>query len=123
MTDIANLVEPEHRCPKHRDADEPPQRCGGCSLQEKIHAKWLKAKIEAERKAEEQRERDRELERRAEAEEERQIAIKLCPLCDENGYIGLGSVCDHVDRRETHARGMALVREELRKIAVKRAKG
>ncbi len=122
MADIANLPEPELRCPKHRDADEPP-RCGGCTMQQKIHAKWLKAKIAAEQDAERQREHDRELERRAEAEEERQIAIKLCHLCDEKGYRALGVVCDHVDRRETHARGMALVREELRKIAVKRARG
>lgn len=121
MTNIANLPEPELRCPKHRDTDEPP-RCGGCTTQQKIHAKWLKAKLKLTEEEELQRERDRELVRRAEAEEERLIAIKLCPLCNEHGYRGVGLVCDHVDRRETHAKGMALVREELRKIAVKRAR-
>lgn len=94
--------------------------------QQKIHAKWLKA-----RQADEaQEERDRKLEQASLAAEEARVAIALCHLCDENGYakdqsgVATGAfVCDHVDRRETHARGMALVREELRKIAVKRARG
>lgn len=44
-------------------------------------------------------------------------AIAACGLCDAQGYTGSARVCDHVDRRETHARGMALVRAELAKAA------
>jgi hypothetical protein len=47
----------------------------------------------------------------------RRKAIDACTLCDEDGYSvvgGMGLVCDHVDRRETVRRGMALVREALK---------
>lgn len=41
-------------------------------------------------------------------------AIVDCGLCDDDGYRG-GHVCDHVDRSETHVRGMARVRQVLAK--------
>ena len=39
--------------------------------------------------------------------------IPGCGLCDSDGYMPTGMVCDHVDRSETHARGRHLVREAM----------
>lgn len=38
--------------------------------------------------------------------------IANCTLCDDDGYRGL-RVCDHIDRTETTARGMAAVRAAI----------
>ena len=120
---MLNDVAPPFRCDEHADSDEAPY-CGDCMSQQKIHAKWLKA-----RQADEaQQERDRKLEQASLAAEEAQLAINLCHLCDEHGYIknesGVAAgafVCDHVDRRETARRGSALVRAELARIAARKA--
>ena len=117
---MLNDVGPPFRCDEHAETDEAPY-CGDCMSQQKIHAKWLKA-----RQADEaQQERDRKLELQASlAAEEAQLAINLCHLCDEHGYakgengVAAGAfVCDHVDRRETARRGSALVRAELARLA------
>ena len=109
---MLNDVAPPHRCDDHADTDDAPY-CGACMSQQKIHAKWLKA-----RQAEEQlAERDAELERRAAQLELADAAIEDCKLCDSSGYIFGAQVCDHVDRRETARRGSALVRAELARLA------
>lgn len=41
-------------------------------------------------------------------------AITACGLCDDDGYRG-HQVCDHIDRAETTAAGIAAVRAALRK--------
>lgn len=41
-------------------------------------------------------------------------AIASCGLCDPDGYRN-GHVCDHVDRADTNARGIAAVRAALAK--------
>lgn len=38
--------------------------------------------------------------------------IANCGLCNPDGYRGT-TICDHVDRSSTHARGIQLVREAL----------
>lgn len=111
---MLNEVEPQHRCDKHIDADDPPT-CGACMAAQKIHAKWLKA----QQAAEEQRERDAETERRYEQQQIAAEAIYACGLCDDEGYAG-AHVCDHVDRTETSRRGSALVRAELERLAAQR---
>ena len=117
---MLNDVVPPFRCDDHADSDEAPY-CGDCMSQQKIHAKWLKA-----RQADEaQQERDRKLQQQQSlATEENRVAIALCVLCDERGYakgengVAAGAfVCDHVDRRETARRGSALVRAELARLA------
>jgi hypothetical protein len=42
------------------------------------------------------------------------IRIANCSLCDTDGYRG-AIICDHIDRRPTYQRGMALVRAALGK--------
>lgn len=41
------------------------------------------------------------------------VAVAECDLCDDTGYLPSQRTCDHVDRRDTHARGMAKVRDVL----------
>jgi hypothetical protein len=43
----------------------------------------------------------------------RDAGISRCRLCDDDGYTKNGCVCDHVDRRETYARGRYLVRNAM----------
>lgn len=116
MSNLAEVVEPERRCAKHVEADEPPYYCADCNVALKFHAKWLKAH-EAEQA---QQERDAELERRAAQVTLDQEAIRVCTLCDDDGYAGGAQICDHVDRRETNRRGSALVRAELDRLAAER---
>jgi hypothetical protein len=40
-------------------------------------------------------------------------AIANCDLCDDDGYKKNGTVCDHIDRRFTNARGAKQVRETM----------
>lgn len=39
--------------------------------------------------------------------------ISRCGLCDSDGYMPTGLVCDHVDRSRTYARGSDLVRSAM----------
>lgn len=116
MSETTEVVEPERRCAKHADADEPPYYCADCSHALKLHTKW----VQAQQAVEEQRERDAELERRFEEQQRAEAAIAACALCDSDGYAGGLRVCDHVDRRETARRGSALVRAELDRLATQR---
>ena len=48
------------------------------------------------------------------ARQARAMAVVNCEFCDDQGYRG-SSPCNHVDYRSIAARGMAKVREALRK--------
>lgn len=39
-------------------------------------------------------------------------AIQNCELCDDEGYRG-SAVCDHIDRTDTAARGIAQIRAQM----------
>lgn len=54
------------------------------------------------------------------AAEDRARAIVECQLCDDDGYRNRSHVCDHVDRTETAARGIAKAREVLDAINARR---
>jgi hypothetical protein len=113
---MLNDVEPQHRCDKHIDHDDPPP-CGACTAQQRVHATWLKAKLAVI----EQAERDAELEHRFEEQQRIAAAIAACTFCDETGYsLDSLQVCDHVDHREINRRGSALVRAELDRLAAQR---
>lgn len=65
-------------------------------------------------------ERTRQQEQRARfiiAEAER----AACDLCDAAGYRPNNIVCDHIDRTEIAARGIALCRDVLKLLSLKRA--
>lgn len=49
------------------------------------------------------------------ADERRRVQwIANCTLCDDDGYRpGSATLCDHIDRSASHARGMALVRATM----------
>lgn len=57
---------------------------------------------------------EQEYEERRALEVFREAQRNACDLCDWDGYRG-HLVCDHVDRTEIHARGMAKVRAALSK--------
>lgn len=42
----------------------------------------------------------------------RLAAIQACDICDEDGYRG-ATVCDHIDRTNTAARGINQVRQAM----------
>jgi len=44
--------------------------------------------------------------------QERAEAIRVCDLCNPDGYRG-GTVCDHTDHRAAAARGMAMIRHAM----------
>lgn len=50
----------------------------------------------------------------------RAMAVVACELCDDDGYRG-GTVCDHEDHTEAAKRGMALVREALKRAKARKA--
>lgn len=49
------------------------------------------------------------------AAEQNRHAIDNCNLCDDEGYNPAMQICDHIDRTETHKRGIELCRQALRK--------
>ena len=56
----------------------------------------------------------------SQAEQRRNASrIANCPLCDDEGYRG-STICDHVDRADITARGLAKCREVLARIAAKK---
>ena len=101
--------EPAARCPKHAGTDDDPGPCGPCGNFRKAHDRWA----------------EREHRRRAQAASDaahqaaelRAAAIRACGLCDPDGYLPTRVVCDHVDRVDTNARGMAACRAALAKPA------
>lgn len=101
--------EPARRCKKHAanpDA-EFDENCGPCANFRKAHARWQI--------------RDRRRQHAAQSETAhaaaalRAEAIEACELCDKHGYVHghPTRVCDHHDRTETNARGMAALRAEM----------
>lgn len=46
-------------------------------------------------------------------------AVVACPLCDDRGYRG-HLICDHIDRTQTNATGIAKVRDALAKARQQR---
>jgi hypothetical protein len=85
--------------------------CGPCKDTRKAHDRWL-AEQDIETKARMQREGRELLEQRQADADVAAMAVVNCGLCDDEGYRG-PVVCDHVDRTETSARGMAAVRAAI----------
>lgn len=120
-------VSPPRYCDGH--GTEPFEPCDGCAGTLKVLADWL-AKQSHECRIEAQRMGwavthglqadgvDPSAAVRAVDAEARHAAAVLrsaCRLCDEDGYRlpAKTIVCDHVDRRQTAARGAARVREAM----------
>jgi hypothetical protein len=95
---------PPLKCSRHINDPNPPN-CGACADARRARLQW-EANSELERAAD-------ELEQRRQGAEARQRAIGDCELCDEDGYRS-GIVCDHVDRTQTAANGMAAVQAALK---------
>jgi hypothetical protein len=108
-TDGDDDPEPPRRCKTHRalPADAEIPNCPHCGHFRAAHTKW------------QIRERHRRNAADSEAAQAHAAliteAIHACGLCDEDGYRN-GSVCDHdPNRADTNARGMAAVRQALRR--------
>ncbi len=100
-------AEPPTRCRKHAGTDDDPGPCGPCANFRKAHDRW------AER--EHRRQAQAASTAAHQAAELRTAAIEACGLCDADGYLPTRVVCDHVDRVDTNARGMAACRAALTK--------
>jgi hypothetical protein len=99
--------EPPTRCRKHAGTGDDPGPCGPCANFRKAHDRW------AER--EHRRQAQAASTAAHQAAELRTAAIEACGLCDADGYLPTRVVCDHVDRVDTNARGMAACRAALTK--------
>lgn len=97
---------PPPHCSNHPGGTNDP--CRACGDAREARKRWDRAASERQRA-------QREAEQRV-AYEAKLAAIALCELCDDDGYRGT-HVCDHVDRRQTAAKGSALARAALEKAA------
>lgn len=104
---------PPRYCPRHMPTGTD-SACGDCRTQRRVFDHWL-AEQTVERREAEQAKARAEAAARAETAAVRARAIAACGLCDDDGYTATHSVCDHVDRTDTNARGMAKVRAALAK--------
>lgn len=101
--------EPPRRCKKHaaNPDTEFDDNCGPCANFRKAHARW---------QIRERRRHHAALSETAHAQAAaRAAAIENCRLCDDDGYVHghPTRVCDHTDRTQTNARGMAALRAEM----------
>lgn len=94
---------PPRVCPEHWP-DGTKHACADCAGFRKAHEAWESARKQAGRAQLEAE--------RAEAAIAAALAVAACELCDDDGYRS-GVVCDHIDRTETAANGIAKVREAL----------
>lgn len=102
QTDTTN-DPPPRVCPEHWP-DGTKHACLACQAARERNEAWFAARRQTEL---EQLAAERE-----EAAATSALAIARCELCDDDGYRA-GLPCDHVDRTETAARGIAAVRAAL----------
>lgn len=104
---------PQKFCPRHMPSGtaDPCRACKHAGIE---YSQWLAEQSEARRTEIEALAAARVAERRA-AAQTRQDAIDACTLCGPDGYINGATVCDHIDRTQTAANGIAAVRAALAK--------
>jgi hypothetical protein len=95
--DAGDAEKPPRYCPRHPNGTAGD--CGPCGTARHRLEAW-----EAHRKA---AEAESARKARTSAAIDRAAGIRMCDLCDSDGYIGT-RVCDHVDRTNQPARAAAL---------------
>ena len=113
--DLDSNGPPPRYCPSHMPSGTL-DKCNDCKTQLRIFDSWMAEATVEQKQAAQERARA-EAAQRVSASAARALAIAACDLCDDDGYTPTLSVCDHVDRTETNARGIAAVRAALAKDA------
>lgn len=101
---------PPRFCSEHMP-DGTDESCGACGEHRRRRDAWDSLQA---RRAEQEAARARVAEQQASVETKLD-SIDNCAMCDKYGYRPNSLVCDHIDRTETAARGIAKVRESLGK--------
>lgn len=102
---------PPKFCPRHQPAGTL-NPCGPCKQARITYDTWYSKQTETRRKEIEAEAAEIAAARR-QAAATRQNRIDTCTLCDDDGYINGATVCDHIDRTQTVANGMAAIRAAL----------
>lgn len=106
---------PTPRCPDHINDEHPPP-CGACGGYRRARERWDQRQAAAAAEA-------RSAEIRA-AAEIREAAIAACTICDPDGRLPSGTVCNHdPNQADTNRRGIAAVRAALTKPCTDAAAG
>jgi hypothetical protein len=103
-------IAPPPYCKRHMP-NGTDEDCGACMGARHRRTEWLTQKsAETSETARNQAIANRDNQRGL-----RLAAIQHCPLCDDDGYRPNRTVCDHIDRTQTHRNGAAMRRAALTK--------